>query len=189
MNYLIFGDLHITQSSLEECEKILNEILMLCNKYSITNVIDLGDTFNNLRPISLELDLFAKFIKNLNRPITIISADSHESTTKEESILNHYGILSNNVSVVKEYKDTNHMYCGHFILKESNISYGAKLSKEDLKNYLYVFLGHQHSFQIIKPNCVQLGSCRYIDFSEAVDKQKVIAIISDYGLETEQVHF
>jgi len=189
-NILIYSDLHINQSSIKECIHILEEIGMLANKYNCDTLINLGDTFDCLKPSSQEMDIFATFIRRLgNKKHIIISADSHESETKEISVLNHYGILSDNVLVTKEYKDDNHMYCGHFILKESNINYGAKLSKEDLKNYLYVFLGHQHSFQIIKPNCVQLGSCRYIDFSEAGDKQKVIAIISDYNTDKEQVHF
>ncbi len=189
MNYLIFGDLHITQNSLKECQEILNEILMLCNKYSITHVIDLGDTYDSLKPSSQELDLFAKFIKDLNRPIIILAADSHESTTKEESILNHYGILSDNVTVVKEFKDNNHLFCGHFMIKESNKNYGAIFSKEDLKQYTYCFLGHLHSYQMIKPNICHLGSARYVSFDEAQDKHKIVVLITDYETQAEKVHF
>ena len=189
MNLLIFGDLHITQNSLSECRLILNELLDLCKKYSISKIINLGDTFDALRPSSQELDLFAEFIKDLNRPITIIAANSHESENEQISILNHYGILSDNVTVVKEYIDGDHMYCGHFALLESNKSFGSKLSKEDLKDYLYVFLGHIHSQQMIKPNIVHLGSCRYVNFDEAKDKAKIVALITDYNGDKETVHF
>jgi DNA repair exonuclease SbcCD nuclease subunit len=90
---------------------------------------------------------------------------------------------------VKEYKDGNHLYCGHFSIKESVNNYDAKLSKEAFKEYIYVFLGHIHSYQLIKPNIVHLGSCRYVNFNEVEDKQKIVALITDYGTETEKVHF
>jgi len=189
-NILIYSDLHINQSSLKECILILEEIGMLANKYNCDTLINLGDTFDGLKPSSKELDVFATFINRLgNKKHIILAADSHESTTQEESILNHYGILSDNVQVVKEYKDGNHLYCGHFSIKESTCNYDAKLSKEDFKNYLYVFLGHIHSYQLIKPNIVHLGSCRYINFDEAKDKQKIVALVTDYNTETEKVHF
>ena len=190
-NILIYSDLHITQSSLKECILILEEIGMLANKYNCDTLINLGDTFDNLKPTSSELDIFATFIRRLgnNKQHIILAANSHESTTQEESILNHYGILSDNIRIVKEYKDQNHLFCGHFSIKESSKNYDAKLSKEDFKNYLYVFLGHIHSYSLIKPNIVHLGSCRYINFDEAEDKQKIVALITDYGIETEKVHF
>lgn len=190
MNYLIFGDIHISQSSLKECELIFQEIVGLCNKYSITHLISLGDNFDNNKPTASELNCFGKFIRQLgNRKIILLAAQSHESETLELSSVDIYGILSNNVTVCKEYKDQNHLYCGHFVLTDSNKNYGAKLSKENLKNYAYVFLGHQHSYQVIKPNICHLGSCRWINFDEAKDKHKVVALISDYCGEKEEVHF
>jgi DNA repair exonuclease SbcCD nuclease subunit len=190
-NILIYSDLHITQSSLKECALILEEIGMLANKYNCDTLINLGDTFDGLRPTSSEMDIFATFIRRLgnDKQHIILAADSHESETKEISILNHYGILANNVRIVKEYKDQNHLFCGHFILKESSKNFGAKLSKEDLKQYLYTFLGHSHSYEVIKPNCVQLGSSRWVNFGEANDKNKIIALITDYDAPQEQVHF
>jgi len=188
-NVLIFSDLHITQSSLKECISILEEIGMLANKYNCDTLINLGDTFDNLKPTSSELDIFSTFIRRLNKKIIIIAADSHESTTQEESIINHFGILNNMVTVVKEFKDANHLYCGHFSIKESSKNYDAKLSKEDLKQYLYCFLGHIHTHELIKPNIVHVGSCRYTNFDEARDKQKIVVLITDYGTEVEKVHF
>jgi len=189
MNYLIFGDLHITQSSLKECAIILDEITTLITKYNIDTIISLGDTFDSLEPSSSELDLLSDFIKKINIKVILLAADSHESTTQKESIINHFGILNDMVTVVKELKIDNHLYCGHFILKEAKKNFGAKLSKENFKQYLYVFLGHQHSYELIKPNCVQLGSSRFVNFDEAQDKQKIVALISDYGTEGEQVRF
>jgi DNA repair exonuclease SbcCD nuclease subunit len=189
-NVLFFSDLHINQSSLKECILILEEIGMLANKYDVDTLINLGDTFDNLRPTSQELDIFATFIRRLgNKKHIILAAQSHESETEQQSILNHYGILSNNVQIVKEFKDGNHLFCGHFSIKESKSNYDAKLSKEEFKDYLYVFLGHIHSYSLIKPNIVHLGSSRYVDFAEAEDKAKIVALITAYGTETEKCHF
>ena len=188
-NILIYSDLHINLASLKECVLILEEIGMLANKYNVDTLINMGDTFDNLKPTSSELDIFATFINRLgNKKHIILAADSHESETKEQSIVNHFGILADNVQVVKEYKNK-YLYCGHFILKEASKNFGATLSKEAFKEYRYVFLGHCHSFEIIKPNCVQLGSSRFINFDEAKDQHKVIAIISDFGEDDEKVHF
>jgi DNA repair exonuclease SbcCD nuclease subunit len=190
-NILIYSDLHINLSSLKECILILEEIGMLVNKYNIDTLINLGDTFDGLKPSSQELDIFATFIRRLgpNKQHIILAADSHESETKEISVLNHYGILADNVRIVKEYKDQNHLYCGHFVLTESNKNYGAKISKESLKDFAYVFLGHQHSYEIIKPNICHSGSTRWVSFDETKDNHKIVTLISDYGGEKEEIHF
>jgi DNA repair exonuclease SbcCD nuclease subunit len=153
---------------------------MLSNKYKVDAVYNLGDTFDTLKPESECLDLFSKFITKLNRPLIVLAAQSHESTTPEESIMNHFGILHPSVKVVKEYIDEDYMYCGHFTLTESSISYGATKSAEDYKKYKYVLLGHQHSLQAIGKNIMHLGACRYIDFAESQDKAKTVLLIENY---------
>jgi DNA repair exonuclease SbcCD nuclease subunit len=188
-NILLFSDLHICQSSLKECISVLEEIGMLANKYNVDTLINLGDTFDNTKPTSQELDVFATFIRRLNKQMIIIAADSHESETQTNSIINHFGILNEMVTVIKEFKDSNHLYCGHYVIKESKAGYGAKLSKIDFKDYLYVFLGHQHSYEVIKPNICHLGSVRYVDFAEAQDKVKIVTLITGYGTDKEEVHF
>lgn len=189
-NILIFSDLHINQSSLKECILILEEIGMLANKYNCDTLINLGDTFDGLKPSSQELDIFATFIRRLgNKQHIIISANSHESTTEQESILNHYGILSDNVKVVKEFRDDNHLLCIHDSVKESPINFDAKHSYKEYKDFIYIFAGHIHSYYILKPNFCGLGSCRWVSFSEAQDKYKIVALIEKYGTDKEQVHF
>lgn len=190
-NLLIYSDLHISQSSLKECVFILEEIGMLVNKYKVDTLINLGDTFDGLKPSSSEMDVFATFIRRIgkDKQHIILAANSHESESEEISVLTHYGILADNVKVVKEFKDGNHLYCGHFIVKEAKKNYGAKISKESLKDYCYVFLGHQHSYEVIKPNICQLGSVRYVNFDEANDKQKIVALIENYNTPNEKVHF
>lgn len=190
MNILIFGDIHICLSAIKECEEIFNEIINLVSKYNVDRIISLGDNFDNTRPSALELNCLANFIKKLNnKKIILLSAQSHESLTNELSSLDHFGILSNDVEVVKAFIDNKHLFCGHFSIKESLKNYDAKFSKEDLKDYLYVFLGHIHSYHLIKPNIVHLGSCRYINFDESKDKHKIVALITDYGTKEEKVHF
>ena len=189
MNILLFSDLHLTQQDLPECIQILEEIGMLSNQYNVDLLIDLGDSFDSLKPTSLELDCFATFIKRLNKKMIILAADSHESETEKQSILNHYGILNDTITVIKEYHDESYLYCGHFIVKEAKKNFGTTISKLNFKKYKYVFLGHQHEYEIIKPNICQLGSSRYVNFDEAQDKQKTVAIIEDYKGDKERVIF
>lgn len=188
-NILIAGDLHIDKASLEECSLILQEQKELIKQYNIDTYISTGDNFDHIKPGSEELDLFSTFLRDINIPSIIVAAQSHESTTPEETVLNHFEILNNNIKVVKEYQDDNHLYCGHFIVKEATKNFGATISKNSLKKFKFVFLGHQHEHEIIKPNICQLGSCRWVDFSESQDKNKLIAIISNYGEDKERVNF
>ena len=188
-NLLIYGDLHIKKEELKECILVLEEIGMLCNKHEVSHVINLGDTFDVLKPESECLDVFSTFINRLNKPMIILAANSHESTTQEHSIVNHFGILNNNITVVKEYIDETFLYCGHFILNESKHNYGAKLGKKDLEQYKLVYLGHEHTHQIIKPNICHLGSCRWIDFAESQDKAKVVCLIQNYKEKEQKIHF
>jgi len=178
MNILLFSDLHITKESLEECREILREIVNLCIEYKINKIINLGDTFDSYKPGSAELDLFSQFIVDCGKPIVLIAADSHESTTHEESILNHLGMLNNSIRIVKSYEDGEHLFCGHFSIKESPKNYDAKLSLKDLKKYKHVYLGHIHSFYQ-KEHITGIGSCRFVSFDEANDTKGII-LITDY---------
>lgn len=188
-NILLFSDIHINIKELDECRLVLDEIRSLCNRYTVDTVFNLGDTFDKINPESECLDLFSGFVQDLQRPIWIIAANSHESSTETESVLNHFGILNGNAGIIKEFKDEDFMYCGHFSLKESCINFDAKLSRSDLENYKYVFLGHVHNYQIIKPNIAHLGSCRYVDFAESEDKAKIVCLIEKYKTEKQKVHF
>ncbi len=188
MNLLVFSDLHIKKEELIECELVLNEIVSLCQKYNVDQVINLGDTFDVLRPESECLDLFSKFLIKLNRPINILAAQSHESTNAENSILNHFQILYPGVKVFKEYIDEKYLYAGHFFLNESNVNYGSSRKASEFSEYRFCLLGHQHGMQSIGKNILHLGSCRFIDFAEAGDKAKVVLLIEDYKGNGEKTH-
>jgi len=185
-NILIFSDLHINSKELIECKAVLDEFHTLIAKYHIDALINAGDTFDNISPSSQELDIFSDFIKKANLPIIILAAQSHESTTPEQSILNHFGILNQNITVVKEFEDENYLYIGHFVLKESKYSYGATQSKYQFNKYKYVILEHQHDYETIPKNICHLGSCRRVDFSEDAKLPKKVAICLNYKTKDEK---
>ncbi|MFH0806047.1 MAG: metallophosphoesterase [Patescibacteria group bacterium] len=189
MNILIYSDIHILEKEIEECNLVLDEISGLIKKYKVDKIISAGDTFDRVRPTNLEINLFANFIKTINIPISIVVANSHESETPESSIFNHFPILKSEISICKEYIDEKHLYVGHFILKQSKLAFGGTIELSTLKDYKYICLGHQHIFEQIPPNAVQLGSCRFIDFAEVNKNPKVILLIENYKTEAERCHF
>jgi len=188
-NILITGDFHIKDQDLEECTLILHELIELKNKYHVVKMIITGDTFDRVSPSSQELDCFSKFVKEIDIPIILLSANSHESTSIEESVINHFGILKENITVVKEYIDDNYLFVGHFIVNESKKNYGGSVPKKTLDKYKYVVLGHGHSYELIPRNICQLGSVRYVDFAEVNDKAKKVLLIENYKEENEKCQF
>lgn len=189
MNILFFTDLHIDKYSLEECSNVLKEILSISERYKIDKVFNAGDTFDSLHPSSEEFDLFADFIVKLNKEIVIIAADSHESESRKNSLVNHFSLLNNKVTICKQYEDLNNLYVGHFIVNESKNNYGGTVSKAELSKYKYVVLGHGHRPEIIQPNITQLGSCRYVDFAESEDYNKHVLLIENYASKDEKCTF
>jgi DNA repair exonuclease SbcCD nuclease subunit len=189
MNLLIAGDFHITERDLEECSLILHELIELKNKYRVDKLIITGDTFDRVNPNSKELDCFSKFVKEIDIPIILLSANSHESTSIEESVINHFGILKDTITVVKEYHEDEYLFVGHFIINESKKNYGGSVPKSALEKYRYVVLGHGHSYELIKPNICQLGAVRYVDFAESQDKAKICLLIENYRTEGEKCSF
>jgi len=183
-NIFIFSDFHILESELVECSLVAKELLSLSR--NCDTIIDLGDTLDSIEPTSLELDFLSEFFVKLNKPIISIAAQSHESKSKEDTIKNHLAILNKKIKIVKEFID-NDLYYGHFIIKEAKKGkFGATISLNDLKQYIQVFLGHQHSFEQIK-NVTQLGSVRFISFDEVTDKDKKVAIIQNYGIKDQKM--
>ena len=165
---------------MEEINTIFDELLIIKDKHCINKVIIPGDSFEKINPTSKELDCLSTFLKKLNLPIILLAANSHESTTQTESIINHFGILTNTINVVKEYQDNNKLFVGHFIINQSSKNYGGIVDSKTLKQFQYVILGHGHNFEIIKPNIIQLSSIRYVDFGEDPKIPKMVGICKDY---------
>ena len=188
-NILFAGDIHLLEKDLVECDLVLKEIAELIKKHNVQKLILTGDTFDVIKPSSKELDLFSNFVKEINIPVIMLSANSHESSSFEDSVCNHFAILNKNITVVKNYSEDDYLYVGHFIVNESKKNYGGSVGKKSLEKYKYVILGHGHSFEVIPQNIMQLGSCRYIDFAEAEDKAKCVLLIENWREEKEKCHF
>jgi len=140
---------------------------------------------NNTQDKTINMDF-----KLENKEIILLAANSHESETNELSSVDVYGILKNNITVVKEYHEEDKLYLGHFIVNESTANpNGGTKSKTELSGYKNVLLGHGHNFEVIKPNICQLGSCRYTSFGENAEIKKRIGIVTDYGEEKERWGF
>jgi len=190
MNNLLFvGDIHIIEKDIPEIQKIFNEILLTIDRYSISKLILLGDTFDKVKPTPQELDCFSDFVNAIKIPIVLIIANSHESIDKETSYLNHFGIIKNNIITCKEYIDDNYLYCGHFLVKQAKKNIGGTVDKDTLKKYKYVVLGHGHNYELITPNICQLGSIRYVNFRDDPEIPKQILIIQKYRTEEERCKF
>ena len=178
MKALIFTDLHIDEKSLEECKIVLGEILGIAWEYEVDVIWNLGDTFDNYRPSSDCMDVYANFVKRWGGEILNIVASSHESTQIGKSILNHYSILSENYHIEYGEYETCGYLLGHYMVDESLFGYKVKRKVADLKKYKHVFLGHQHTPQEMG-NVTHVGSCRYISFSEYSDIKRVLILDLD----------
>jgi DNA repair exonuclease SbcCD nuclease subunit len=184
-NILIFTDPHLKEKHLQECKLIFDEIISIAQEYQVDTVFDAGDTFDQVNPLPCEQDLFSLFITKLNRSLIVVAAQSHESLTREESVLNHYAILNNDVSVVKDWTD-DRMFVGHFMVNEAKLK-GGTVTKCELAKYKYVFLGHEHVSEFIKPNIWQLPSARYVNFNEASESFKWVMVLKNYNTPEEEL--
>jgi DNA repair exonuclease SbcCD nuclease subunit len=180
LNILFASDLHIIESELTEINTIFDELLIIKDKYCVNKLILAGDSFDKVNPTSKELDCLSTFLKKINLSTIVLAANSHESTSQTESVVNHFGILKDNIKVVKEYIDDNKLYVGHFIVSQSSKNFGATVDATTLKQYRYVILGHGHTHEMSNSNWCQLGSIRYVDFGEDPKIAKMIAVCSDY---------
>jgi len=180
LNILFASDFHIVESDLEEINAIFDELLIIKDKYCVNKLIIPGDSFDKVSPTSKELDCLSTFLKKINLPTTLLAANSHESTTQTESVINHFGILADTINVVKEYHDENKLFVGHFIMNQSSKNFGGTVDSKTLKQYRYVILGHGHNYEMSKENWCQLGSIRYVDFGEDPKIPKVVGICLDY---------
>lgn len=133
-------------------------------------------------PASECLDIYADFVTKCKLPILNVVASSHESTEIGKSILNHFSTLSKDYDIKYNETVVQNYLLGHYMLNESSFGYKVKRSVNDLKKYKRVFLGHQHSPQVMG-NAMHIGSCRCVSFTEYRD-EKVIKILD---LETDNL--
>lgn len=180
MKALIFSDLHIRKDCLSECSAILNEIVDLSKEKEVDIVVNLGDTFDSTNPGNESLDLFAKFIEEMPKPLINIVAYSHESVEETNSILNHYGILNKKACFYPYSYSVDDVLFGHFMLQESLYGFKEKENLKTLCKYKAIFLGHQHTYQEMN-NAIHVGSCRYVTFAEEKDTKYFIIFDLESG--------
>jgi DNA repair exonuclease SbcCD nuclease subunit len=189
MNLMFCSDFHIIESDLEEINSIFDELLIIKDKYCVNKLIIAGDSFDKISPTSKELDCLASFLKKINLPIVLLAANSHESTTQEQSVINHFGILKDNILVCKEYTDGNKLFVGHFIMNQSSKNFGGTVDSQTLQQYRYVILGHGHNFELSNSNWCQLGSIRYVDFKDDLTIPKKVGICLGYETDRPEWRF
>jgi len=170
---LIFADPHIEEKAIPELHDIFEEII----KHEADELIMLGDYYDKKHPSSQEI-LFGtewayKFKKKYK---TVIFLVGNHDKTREISAIEYLKYFD--INIVESYKDEDNNFYGHFMTNKSRFEYGThEKTVTQLKKYSKVFLGHQHNYQRINKNIYHLGSIRYINFNEATDDEKFIALL------------
>jgi len=179
MKRLIFTDPHLDEASLSEISSIFLEIM----KYEADELIMVGDYFNKANPSSLEILVGTELAcRLLGKYKKVIFVEGNHDKTRGISAVRYLGFLG--IQIVEDYVDEDNNYYGHFMTNKSQMEYGtAKCSMTDLKKYNYVFLGHQHSFQELGVKRFHISSIRYVNFNEAEDENKYIALLEDDKVE------
>jgi DNA repair exonuclease SbcCD nuclease subunit len=192
MNYLFFGDLHIQEKSIEECNLVMDEIFSIAKQYKVDLIFNAGDSFNKVNPSALEQNCFSQMVKDSPVKMVTIVAESHESISDINTSLSHYNILCPEKIELHKFWTDNNIAVGHFAVKESKLGYGAKVSITELRNkYKETFLGHVHIPEDFG-NVHQLGSVRFVSHNETgfeIPNKKRIAIITNYGTKNQKLEF
>jgi len=179
MKILIVGDLHINEHSIPELTAIFDKDIF---PIKADRFIQLGDWFDKNTPTPAELKFSSALVQNLKiyfKEVIILSGTGEHDLLRGVSVVEHLESLG--IKVVKgDYIENISLFCGHFMLYESNLAFGTgKMGIGDLAKYDKVFLGHQHSPQeIVKNNIYHIGSVRYVSFNEVSDK-KHVAVLED----------
>jgi DNA repair exonuclease SbcCD nuclease subunit len=172
MTKLIFTDPHIEEEALEELETIFKEIF----KYQADMLIMIGDYYDKRKPTAKEILFGTKWAYFFKKRFSkVIFVKGNHDKTQDISAINYLEYIG--IECVDEYIDEQNTFYGHFMTDKSLMEYGThEKTLTELKQYQYVLLGHQHTFQELAPNIYHLGSCRYINFNEAKDEGKYVML-------------
>ena len=167
---LIFSDSHIASPNIDELKDVFEEIMT----YDANRVICLGDFYDKKLLTSDELIFGTSIIKQFvdkYSDVTMLEGNHDKNTIKY--------IKDLGVKVYDSVVIDNNFY-GHFFVEASIKSFNsAKRSLRELDQYNYAFLGHQHSFQILKEKRIHPGSIHWVDFGEVDDTSKNIIILEN----------
>uniref|UniRef100_A0A6M3L0G4 Putative calcineurin-like phosphoesterase n=1 Tax=viral metagenome TaxID=1070528 RepID=A0A6M3L0G4_9ZZZZ len=170
MRTIISGDNHIYRDNIEEQKLIFPEIM----SYEADRVIFLGDYYDRKLLTSEELVFGTSIMKQFKdkyKEVYVLEGNHDKDTIKY--------LISLGIDVRDNLVLDNNYY-GHFFVEESMKAFNsAKRSLSELEQYDRVFLGHQHSFQILGKHRFHVGSPLWIDFGEVNDVSKSIIILED----------
>jgi len=172
---IIVGDAHVEKKSLDELEKIFEEII----QQEDNSLVHLGDLSHKNRPTPKETYFMAKWVKRWvekYKKVILISGnhDDLDQDTSAIDFLEHLGAEVHRTQWVSD-KDL----FGHFFVDKSPwASETAPVLADLTAKHRYVILGHYHDFYQLSENACHLGSIRYVSFNETHD-QKYIGQITD----------
>jgi len=180
MKQLVFTDPHIEETCLDELEQTFKEILKYTRDADV--LVCVGDYYERNNPTAKEIDFGTKWANEFKNSFKrfVMVAGNHTAISKDMTsvtYLRHFGI-----EVVEDIvlDDT---YYGHFMVQESLCGFNEKTTAESLLNkHVLSILGHQHTYQVIQEGdnfIVHPGSCRYVDFGEASDRNKYILYVEN----------
>jgi DNA repair exonuclease SbcCD nuclease subunit len=174
---LIIGDIHLNERSIEEIDSIFEKDIF---SIKAERLIQLGDFFDKNTPSPLEEKYASELILKIKKhykEVIILSGNGEHDVVRNTSIIEHFASLGVK-TVVGDYIEDVNLFCGHFMMYESNLAFGSgRMGIGDLAKYDKVFLGHQHSPQeIVKNNIYHVGSVRYVSFNEVNDKKHVVVL-------------
>jgi len=141
-----------------------------------------GDYYERNNPTAKEIDFGTRWAKTFKQQFKrfVMVAGNHTAISKDMTsvtYLRHFDI-----EVVEDIV-LDGTYYGHFMVQESLCGFNEKRTAHSLlEKYELSILGHQHTYQIIKNDAdmiVHPGSCRYVDFGEASDRNKYILYVED----------
>ncbi|KKL03883.1 hypothetical protein LCGC14_2621680, partial [marine sediment metagenome] len=180
---LIVGDTHITEKSISEINTIFEKDVF---PIKADIIIQLGDFYEKNTPSPAELEfgteLIAKLKKRYKRVVVLSGTGRHDWKNQVSivSYLKYLKVETPGITYTLEM-DNKKIFFAHWMLKQSKLEYGSsRYGIKDLKEYDFVFLGHQHSPQVLlKDKIFHLGSVRWQNFNEASDPYKQIAILEN----------
>lgn len=177
---LVLGDLHIEEDSFNECVEIAEEAAGIGERAGCDTIVQLGDLCDKNKVNGWELDLLTFVVKHWEKKFknVIIMSGNHDKSQKGMTILNYLKWLDIPLYEDEYIDKENNILFGHYFLDKSLGAFGKyKYTTEEVKNYKYVILGHQHDYQRITDNIYHLGSARYTSFGESEALKKKVAII------------
>ena len=177
MKRIICGDIHINERAISEIDEIFEKDIFSIQADSF---LQLGDFFDKNTPTPLEEKYGSELVLKLKqhyKEVIIISGTGEHDIVRDTSIIEHLASLG--IKTVKgDYIDDSNFY-GHFMVHESRFAFGTgRMGIKDLAKYQFVFLGHQHSPEVLgaEEAIYHVGSIRHVSFNEVTDRKGVIVL-------------